>query len=57
MLKNYVDDFSEMGGNVLRYETLGISELLHYQDTTTVDARTEARITTSPPMFYDRVLN
>ncbi|WP_227626088.1 hypothetical protein, partial [Geofilum rubicundum] len=38
------------------YETLGISELLHYQGTTTVDARTEDQITTSPPMFYDRVL-
>src|SRR5690554_3497112 len=42
--------------NGWRYETLGSSELLHNQDTTTVDARTEVRITTSPPMFYDRVL-
>ena len=56
MLKNYVDDFSEMGGNVLRYETLGISELLHYQSTRNFDARTKARLTTTPPMFYDRVL-
>ncbi len=42
--------------NGLRYETLGISELLHYQGTTNFDGRTKARITTSPPMFYDRVL-
>jgi len=42
--------------NVLRYETLGISELLHYQGGTTFDARAEARITTTAPMFYDRVL-
>jgi hypothetical protein len=45
-----------MAYNGLRYETLGISELLRYQDTLNFDARTEARITTSPPMFYDRVL-
>ena len=48
--------FFMLAGNVLRYETLGISELLHYQVTANFDARTEARITTSPPMFYDRVL-
>jgi len=48
--------FFLLAANVLRYETLGISELLHYQGTTNFDARTEARITTSPPMFYDRVL-
>src|SRR5690554_5255822 len=48
--------FIIMGGNGWRYETLGISELQHYQGTTNFDARTEARITTSPPMFYDRVL-
>jgi hypothetical protein len=35
---------------------LGVSELLHYQGTTTFDARTNARLTTSPPMFYDRLL-
>jgi hypothetical protein len=45
-----------MAANGWRYETLGISELLHYQGTTDFDARTEAQITTSPPMFYDRVL-
>jgi hypothetical protein len=48
-----------MGGmvhNGRRYETLGISEPLHYQGTANFDARTKARITTSPPMFYDRVL-
>jgi len=45
-----------MNANGWRYETLGISELLHYQGTTDFDARTEARITTPPPMFYDRVL-
>jgi len=43
-------------GNGWRYETLGISELLHYQGTANFDARTKARITNSPPMFYDRVL-
>jgi len=47
---------SLMNANGWRYETLGISELLHYQGTTDFDARTEARITTPPPMFYDRVL-
>jgi hypothetical protein len=45
-----------LAGNVWRYETLGISELFHYQGTANFDARTKARITTSPPMFYDRVL-
>ncbi len=40
--------------NGCRHETLGISELLHYQGTPNFDARTKARITTSPPMFYDR---
>ena len=43
--------------NGWRYETLGVSELLHYQGTMNFDARTEAQITTSPPMFYDRVLS
>jgi len=45
-----------MAANGWRYETLGISELLLYQGTMTFDARTEARINTKPPMFYDRVL-
>jgi hypothetical protein len=45
-----------MNANVLRYETLGISELLHYQNIMNFDARTEVRITASTPMFYDRVL-
>jgi len=45
-----------MNANGWRYETLGSSELLHYQGTTTLYARTEAQITTLPPMFYDRVL-
>ena len=39
-----------------RYETLGSSELLSYQGTMNFDTRTEAQITTSSPMFYDRVL-
>ena len=42
--------------NGLGYETVRFSELLHYQCTTNFDARAEARITTTPPMFYDRVL-
>lgn len=37
-------------------KSLGVSEQLHYQGTATFDASTEDRITTSPPMFYDRVL-
>ncbi len=48
--------FSSLATNGWRYETLGISELLHYQGTMNFDARTQARITTLPPMFYDRVL-
>jgi len=42
--------------NGWRYETLGVSELLNYQGEVNFDARTEAQLTTSPPMFYDRVL-
>ena len=42
--------------NVWRYETLGDSELLHYQDTTNFDVRIEYQITTLPPMFNDRML-
>ena len=42
--------------NVWWYETLGNSQQLHCQGTTTFDARTETQITTSPPMFYDRML-
>ena len=48
--------FSWLACNGWRYETLGISELLHYQDAAIFDARTKARIITKPPMFYDRVL-
>lgn len=40
----------------LRYEMLGILELFHYQYKTNFDTRTKARITNSPPIFYDRVL-
>ena len=38
----------------LVHEALGISKLLHYQDTTTFDVRTENRIVISFPMFYNR---
>ena len=52
--------FSTVGCNIAangwRYETLGISELFHDQGTTNYDASTKVRLTTSPPMFYDRVL-
>ncbi len=49
--------FHFMNANGRRCETLGSSELLNYQGTTNLDTRTEVRITTSPPMFYDRMLN
>ena len=45
-----------LGAHEQRYETLGSTETLHYQDAANLDARTEARITTLPPMFYDRML-
>ena len=37
-------------------KSLGVSELLHCQDTTNLDARTEAYLTTSSSMSYDRLL-
>ena len=37
-------------------KSLGVSELLHYQGTINLEARTDARLTTTPPMFYDRLL-
>ena len=48
--------FFTMNANGWRYETLGVSELLHQQGRVNFDARTKNRITTQPPMFYDRVL-
>jgi len=42
--------------NGWRYEIVADFGARHCQATMKFDARTEARITTSTPMFYDRVL-
>jgi len=42
VLCSHILGLVKINANGWRYETLGISELLRYQGTTTVDARTDA---------------